>query len=41
LAQGAVRVSLGAENTVQEVQGFLQALRGELTRMKQFSAMAV
>ncbi|HEY3326863.1 MAG TPA: cysteine desulfurase family protein [Novimethylophilus sp.] len=41
LAQGAVRVSLGSGNTAQEIQGFLQALRGELSRMQTMSALAV
>jgi len=40
LAQGAVRVSLGKGNTMQEVREFLQALQGQLVRMKQFMAMA-
>lgn len=41
LAQGAVRVSLGPENTTQEVQGFLEELRGILSRMQQMTAIAV
>ena len=41
LAQGAVRVSLGPENTTREVQGFLQALRSELMRMHKMTAIAV
>jgi cysteine sulfinate desulfinase/cysteine desulfurase-like protein len=40
MAQGAVRVSLGKGNNVQEVREFLQALQGQLVRMKQFMAMA-
>ena len=40
LAQGAVRVSLGKSNTMQEIIEFLQALQGQLVRMKQFVAMA-
>jgi cysteine desulfurase len=41
LAQGAVRVSLGPENTADEVQGFLLALQYELTRMQNMTAIAV
>jgi len=41
LAQGAVRVSLGPENTVQQVEGFLQALREQLSRMRKMAALAV
>lgn len=41
LAQGAVRVSLGPENTIAEVDGFLQTLRGELARMQEMAAVAV
>jgi cysteine desulfurase len=41
LAQGAVRVSLGPDNTQQEVQGFLQALRHEISRMQNMIALAV
>ena len=41
LAQGAVRVSLGPENTVQQVDGFLQALRDQLSRMQKMAAVAV
>lgn len=40
LAQGAVRVSLGKGNEMKQVQEFLQALQGQLSRMKQFMAMA-
>ncbi len=40
LAQGAVRVSLGKGNSMQEVLEFLQVLQGQLVRMKQFMAMA-
>lgn len=40
LARGAVRVSLGANNTAQEVEGFLTALQQEVTRLKQYSAIA-
>lgn len=41
LAQGAVRVSLGPENTQQEIAGFLEELRGILSRMQQMTAIAV
>jgi cysteine desulfurase len=41
LAQGALRLSLGPDNTAQEIQGFLQALRGELSRMHKMTAIAV
>jgi cysteine desulfurase len=41
LAQGAVRVSLGPDNTVPQIEGFLQALRDELARMQGMAALAV
>lgn len=41
LAQGAVRISLGPENTAEEVQGFLLALQYELSRMQNMTAIAV
>lgn len=41
LAQGAVRVSLGPDNTLQEVKGFLLALHAELIRMHKMTAIAV
>lgn len=41
LAQGAVRVSLGPDNTIAQVDGFLQALRAELARMQSMAALAV
>lgn len=40
-AQGAVRVSLGPDNTAPQVDGFLQALRAELARMQEMAALAV
>lgn len=40
VAQGAVRVSFGPGNTVQQVDGFLQALREQLSRMQQMAALA-
>lgn len=41
LAQGAVRVSLGPDNTAPQIDGFLQALRAELARMQGMAALAV
>ena len=40
LAQGAVRVSLSHNNTMQEVQGFLNALAQALGRMQNLAAIA-
>jgi cysteine desulfurase len=40
LARGAVRVSLGQQNTAQQVSDFLQLLQQEIVRLKQLSAMA-
>lgn len=41
LARGAVRLSLGAANTLDEVEGFLQAVKGLVKRLKGMTAMAV
>ena len=41
LARGAVRFSLGAANTMQQVNEFLQALSATVTRLKRLTAMAV
>ena len=41
LALGAVRVSLGAANTPEQVDGFLEALKATVTRLKGMTAMAV
>ena len=41
LARGAVRVSLGKDNTAAQVEEFLQALSGVLTRLKRLTAIAV
>lgn len=41
LAQGAVRVSLGPENTQEEIAGFLSTLKRELSRMQNMTALAV
>ena len=40
LARGAVRVSLGTQNSAQQVANFLQQLQQEILRLKQLSAMA-
>jgi cysteine desulfurase len=40
LARGAVRVSLGSQNSAQQVADFLQQLQQEILRLKQLSAMA-
>ncbi len=41
LARGAVRFSLGAQNTPQQVENFLSALNGVLERFKRLTAIAV
>ncbi len=41
LARGALRVSFASHNTMQQVDGFLSALAGELNRLKQMTAIAV
>jgi cysteine desulfurase len=41
LARGAVRFSLGADNSVGQVDGFLQALAGVLQRLRTMQAVAV
>jgi cysteine desulfurase len=40
LARGAVRVSLGSQNSAQQVANFLHQLQQEILRLKQLSAMA-
>ena len=40
LARGAVRLSLGTQNSAQQVADFLQQLQQEILRLKQLSAMA-
>ena len=40
-ARGAVRVSLGAENTAMQVDDFLLVLENELLRLKRMAALAV
>jgi cysteine desulfurase len=40
LARGAVRLSLGKQNSAQQVADFLQQLQQEILRLKQLSAMA-
>lgn len=41
LARGAVRVSLGKDNTAEQVEKFLAALESELLRLKRLTAIAV
>jgi cysteine desulfurase len=41
LARGAVRFSLGAGNTMEQVEGFLRALKAVVTRLRNLTAMAV
>jgi cysteine desulfurase len=41
LARGAVRFSLGADNSAEQVDGFLQALSGVLQRLRTMQAVAV
>jgi cysteine desulfurase len=41
LARGAVRISFGAQNTEQEVEGFLQALAATLAKLRRLAAIAV
>jgi len=36
-----VRFSLGAANTAQQIDDFLRALKGAVTRLKSLTAMAV
>jgi cysteine desulfurase len=40
-ARGAVRFSLGMQNTPQQVENFLRALQGALARFKRLTAIAV
>jgi cysteine desulfurase len=40
LARGAIRVSLGASNTAQEVQAFLAALTSTVAQLKNMTAIA-
>lgn len=39
-ARGAIRVSLGADNTLTQIAGFLTALQQEVTRLQGLNAMA-
>jgi cysteine desulfurase len=41
LARGAVRLSLGADNTAAHVEGFLQTVQGLVKRLRGMTAMAV
>ena len=40
LAQGALRVSLGVESNKNEINGFIDTLKDEVTRLKQLAAVA-
>jgi cysteine desulfurase len=40
-ARGAVRVSVGKDNTPEQIEAFLAALEGELLRLKRLTAVAV
>ncbi len=40
LAQGAVRISLGYDNSMEEIQQFFQTLKRELSKLRQFAAIA-
>ena len=41
LARGAVRLSLGAGNTEEDIERFVQALKGLVKRLTTLTAMAV
>jgi len=41
LARGAVRFSLGAANTVEQVDDFLRALSATVARLRRMTAIAV
>lgn len=41
LAKGAIRVSLGANNTSEQIEAFLNVLDKEITRLRQLTAIAV
>jgi cysteine desulfurase len=41
LARGAVRFSLGAGNTMSQVDEFLRALKAVVSRLRSLTAMAV
>ncbi|HWA14067.1 MAG TPA: cysteine desulfurase family protein [Burkholderiales bacterium] len=41
LARGAVRISFGAGNTAAQVDGFLEALKATLSRLRRLAAVAV
>ena len=41
LARGAVRISLGAANTREDVEGLLASLQGTVTRLRRLTAIAV
>jgi len=41
IAKGAVRVSLSSSNSIEQVQAFLLVLQGELSRLRQLTAIAM
>lgn len=41
LARGAVRLSLGADNTPEDIEGFLRAVQGLVKKLRGMTAMAV
>ena len=41
LARGAVRLSLGAQNTAQEIDGFVQTVQATATRLRGLTAMTI
>ncbi len=41
LARGAVRISLGADNTIEQIEGFLLTLQKTLEKMQRLAAIAV
>jgi cysteine desulfurase len=41
LARGAVRISLGADNTMEQIEGFLLTLQKTLEKMQRLAAIAV
>jgi cysteine desulfurase len=41
LARGAIRVSLGRSNSMQQIEEFVRVLQAELERLRALSAVAV
>ena len=41
LAKGAIRVSLGTNNSPEQIDAFVEVLQGEITRLRQLTAVAV